>query len=109
MIKQINISGKIIKFKYVKRIPGEPKDVLGVFEPGQRLIYIRKQDKNEMAYTILHEIFHAILWNRGLHNILTLKKEEVLCDTFANSLVDLIKNNKEILNVIEGVKDGKIK
>ena len=56
MIKEIKIGKKIIKIKYVNKIPGERKDTLGVFEPGQRLIYIRKQDHDEQAYTLLHDI-----------------------------------------------------
>ena len=102
MIKSIVINNRKIKISVVKKIPDEDKRTLGCWFPGMRRIYIRKrQNKDEMNRTLLHEIWHAYLWTLGLHNLVNLKTEEVLCDTFSNLFIELTKN-KKIINLIRG-------
>lgn len=106
MIKDITIGKKKIKIKVVQKIPGEPKSVLGVFDAGDRIIYLRKQDQNELVYTLLHELMHAVIWNKSLHNLVKPNVEEVICDVMAETFVDFV-NNKELYSVIRKVRDGK--
>ena len=107
MIKELKLGKKIIKIKVVQKIPGEPKSVLGVFDPGDRVIYLRKQDKNEMMYTLMHEIMHAYIWHASLHNFVKPNVEELVCDTFANAFIDLANNG--FADLVEGVDNGKKK
>lgn len=107
MLKEIKIGNKKIKIKYVQKIPGEKKDVLGVFDSGDRIIYIRKQDKNEQMYTLLHEIFHCIIWQKSMHNLLKPDMEEIMCDIFAESFIQLVNNG--IDDLVRGIDNGKEK
>ena len=96
--KKIKINNREISVSIVKKIPGEQTRTLGVFDMGSRRIYLRAdQNKDEMLYTLLHEINHAILWTRGAHNLLTEKNEEVIVDSFADGFLNLIRNNKKLI------------
>ena len=103
MIKTITLNNRIIKISIVKKIPDEPKKTLGVFDAGDRKIWIKKRkSKDEMMYTLLHEINHAILWTQGAHNALKLKDEELVCDNFANGFMQLIRSNPKLIKLIKG-------
>lgn len=107
MIKEIKLGKKKIKIKVVQKIPGEKKSVLGLFDSGDRIIYLRNQDKDEMMYTLLHEIFHAILWQKSMHNLLKPDMEEVICDIFADSFIDMV--NSGLDDLVRGTDNGKEK
>lgn len=97
MIKEIKIGKKKIKIKVVDKIPGENKSVLGLFDSGERIIYLKKQNKQELYYTFVHELFHCILWTKSMHNLFKPNQEEIICDIFADAFIDLVNSGVDDL------------
>ena len=100
MIEQITLNNKTYKIEVVDQIPDENKDTLGRFDSETRTIYLRKHNEKEMVATLLHEIYHGILYNTGIHNLLDAEKEELFCDSFANGVSEIF-NNKELVKLIK--------
>jgi hypothetical protein len=74
----------------------ELPDHLGLCLPDQRVILLDKnQDAESMRHTLLHELLH------GIEQKLSLDMTEKQVDLLALGLLDLFRNNPELLRVFE--------
>jgi hypothetical protein len=79
----------------------EMPEHLGLCLPDQRKILLHEdQDKDSKKHTLLHELLHAI------EQKLSLNLTETQVDLMALGLLDLFRNNPELLVVFD---DGEIK
>lgn len=83
---------------------GQERDMpehLGLCLPDQRKILLHEdQDKDSKKHTLLHELIHAV------EQKLSLNLTETQVDLMALGLLDLFRNNPELLVVFD---DGEIK
>lgn len=55
---------------------------------GERTIRVHpNQHQDSKVQTLGHELMHGILWDSGLHYLLTEKMQEALCDAFGTWMV----------------------
>lgn len=100
-VRSINVLGKHINIKLVSEaklaeklnLDAEHYLVQGGWIPREACIYLNQDlSKDELKWTLIHEIVHAYLSISGLHNLLSRKLEESLCDCLAN-LASVISDN----------------
>ncbi len=78
----------------------------GEFDSVKKLIEINRElDTVDKVNTFIHEIFHAILWERGVTSEGGLldekdKDEEFLINTLTNGFIQVIQDNPIIIKVL---------
>jgi hypothetical protein len=86
MPKKLTIFGKTVKVKVVEL----PEDTCGDFE--KNVIRIRKSlSHDEQMGTLIHEIFHAILYNINISQIMPHELEEIIIENFTETLTQLFE------------------
>ncbi len=65
----------------------ETKGAMGMWYGQQRTIDIQSgMDASATLQTLLHEMAHIILWDSGVHNLLSKKKREAVVDAVGTYL-----------------------
>lgn len=71
---------------HIVKTPGDDENVMGMFDPVNRVIYIKKSLRGDQKWlTLYHELSHAALWDSGAHNLLPGDLEENICDAIATN------------------------
>ena len=59
--RELQVGESIYSIRFVRRIPDEPKDTVGLCDDGDKMIWIRLgQTPRERWKTLTHEIAHAL-------------------------------------------------
>jgi Zn-dependent peptidase ImmA (M78 family) len=84
-LEKVNVFGRVYPIVYEDL---SSENIWGDHLHDERMIRIDENltPENERA-TILHEVIHAILFESGLHSMLTRKLEETLCRSIENGLI----------------------
>lgn len=85
---EIHINDETYTIKFVKRIPGEKKDVVGLCDDTKRIIHVRSGlTKSQMFRTYLHEVLHAMdaEWEIKLTHRQVYLLEKALGDLFLSN------------------------
>lgn len=98
MPKYISVFGRKIPIKYVTspemlKLYPNPQGIaaMGLWAGDQRTIYINNEySKREQRYTLFHEVGHSIFTFTGLELILPAEIQEVIVQTFATLLEDIL-------------------
>lgn len=94
---QVEILGVNYEIKELDIVDENP-DVLGQIIYQKQLIEIKKSLPRDMKNTtILHEIVHGILFHSGKQE---LNKNEDLIESLSNSIYQILKSNKKLINSI---------
>lgn len=103
--KSITILGRKIKIRIVtaKKLQSLTGiGSIGAFDGDNLIIYLNNELSNrEMQITFFHECSHVFLNTVGLNQVISVKLAEVICESFANGIFDLvnsIKHKKQSLN-----------
>lgn len=56
--------------------------------------------ENQQALTLMHEIVHGIVHERGITNLIADKDQETVVDQFAKGVTNLIRDNPELIKHI---------
>jgi len=109
MLTEIDISELKIGYATiaVNEVAAIEKDYdYGEFDSTKKTITINKElNQTDKINTLIHEIFHAILWERGVADsggILDQKEkeEENIVNCLGNGFVQLIQDNPQIISVL---------
>lgn len=104
-ISQLKIGYSTIAVNEVAAIEKIDGDY-GEFDSDKKTISINKElDTTDKINTLIHEILHAILWERGVAGsggVLEEKEseEENIVFNIGNGLVQLIQDNPQIINLL---------
>ena len=61
----------------------------GYYEPGKNKITICSSLKgSEKIHTLLHEVFHAVIFRSSLYQVITPDIQEIVVDVFSTVLVE---------------------
>lgn len=78
---------------------GPAHEMVGIFKRGHGIIEIDLQQKpQEQGETLLHEVLHALVYDRNLS--MAEDVEERVVDTMAKALCALIRDNPTFFDVI---------
>jgi hypothetical protein len=95
--KSIKVYGRVFKVKYRK--PGDllkSKGALGLYHNYDTLIEVDLgQENHEIADTVLHELFHALIHIDGPR--LSIKTEEAYVGCLASGLVQVLRDNPKLI------------
>lgn len=88
--KSFTLFGETYKVKKLVKV--DKQDSWGEHDPVKNIIKIKKGlNQEQQQQTFYHEIFHVILSNLGYTE---LNKDEVLIDTMAKALHQIMKTSK---------------
>lgn len=98
MPKSVSVFGRKIPVKYLSaaemlKLYPNPAGVapMGLWSSPDRVIYIcNEYPKNEQRYTLFHEIGHTVMTFTGLELILPAEMQEVIVQTFATLIEDIV-------------------
>lgn len=86
MVKKIDVFGKSYKIVYVD-LSEEDKD--GATDNKKSLIEIDKTlTGRDLQHTLLHEMFHAVMYRLSISQALDDGAEEIIADSFATFLCE---------------------
>lgn len=94
MPKTIDIYGRKIPIKYISKTELEKyiAGAEGIWDTYTQAIYINKEaPRNIQLYYIYHEIGHAIKTFVGLDQILPPELQEIIVQSFATGIQDIIR------------------
>ena len=93
-VKTINIVGQNIKVRWTKEVFQDQygNNLCGFYEPATQTIVVQVgSNKREEQVIFLHEICHAIMHTVGLAQVIDLKLQEIIAESFAVVMYDLMK------------------
>ncbi len=89
--KSITILGRKFKIVQKKVLMYQDKPVLGLCDPGQKIIYLSKdQTDKEKLETLYHECVHGMLNISGIDQSISESENEIMCQLFTALFHDLI-------------------
>jgi len=85
---------------------GRLEDIEGYYLSSQAEIRINeKQCFSEQVATLIHESLHAIFYTYGMREIIDdEEKEEYIVNTISNGLMQVIKDNPKLIELIKNAK-----
>ena len=99
-MKDIKIGYKNYKIKSLDPIVSKCNEINGQFLASDGMIALSSTEDNiSHANTLIHEIFHAIVFQWGIE--LDDKEEEKICNTLANGLTTVYVDNPWLLPYIQ--------
>jgi hypothetical protein len=100
MAKEIKIGYRNYKIKNLDSIVSKCNEINGQFLATDGVIALSSdEDSIPHANTLIHEIFHAIVYQWGIE--LDDKEEEKICNTLANGLTTVLVDNPWLLPYIQ--------
>ena len=100
MAKEIKIGYRNYKIKNLDSIVSKCNEINGQFLATDGVIALSSdEDSISHANTLIHEIFHAIVYQWGVE--LDDKEEEKICNTLANGLTTVLVDNPWLLPYIQ--------
>lgn len=100
--RKIRICHLDFKIRMVEGSPGSP---LGEIHVSKQWIHIkRRQQKQTLADTCWHEVWHGVEEILGIHKI---RQEEVRMQLFAQFMVSLFRDNPEFIQEMLDLSAGK--
>jgi hypothetical protein len=100
MAKEIKIGYRNYKIKNLDSIVSKCNEINGQFLATDGVIALSSdEDSISHANTLIHEIFHAIVYQWGIE--LDDKEEEKICNTLANGLTTVLVDNPWLLPYIQ--------
>ena len=100
MAKEIKIGYRNYKIKNLDSIVSKCNEINGQFLATDGVIALSSdEDSVSHANTLIHEIFHAIVYQWGIE--LEDKEEEKICNTLANGLTTVLVDNPWLLPYIQ--------
>ena len=100
----INPNFKVMKYgrKSIKVLYSdlmETDNCYGLYDPNTQTVNFDQNMKGEVFLnTLLHEIFHIIIYNEGMN--IKDRGEEPIVNALGNGLVKVLKQNKKVRNFI---------
>ena len=95
--KVIKYGRKSIKVHYSDLIKTD--NCYGLYDPNTQTVNFDQNMKGEVFLnTLLHEIFHIIIYNEGMN--IKDRGEEPIVNALGNGLVKVLKQNKKVRNFI---------
>ena len=99
-MKDIKIGYKNYKIKNLDSIVSKCNEINGQFLASDGMIALSStEDSVSHANTLIHEIFHAIVYQWGIE--LDDKEEERICNTIANGLTTVFVDNPSLLSYLQ--------
>jgi hypothetical protein len=98
--KTIRVRGEEYKIKFVRRIPSNDPEDLGLCDPGERILYIRlKQSRIDIFKTYVHEVVHAIEAENDF-DIPHARANDIF-SKLADGLAEVLLNNFEVIEQLQ--------
>lgn len=114
--KSITILGRKIKISKVspeilRQLSGI--EASGLFDGDDLVIYLNRElSEREMLITLNHEFGHSLLNTVGISQVISPELAEIICDSFANGIFDLVislKPNKQLKTCKKKKKSSNVK
>ena len=98
-MKQIIFGSRIVKLNYIDKEVASKKKIFGEFDCDSNTITLDKSlDDIQMSNTLIHEICHLIHDHFKLE--LSAKAEELVCNSIANGIFDILYQNQDLLDFL---------
>ena len=98
-MKQIIFGSRIVKLNFIDKEVASKKKIFGEFDCDSNTITLDKSlDDIQMSNTLLHEICHLIHDHFKLE--LSAKAEELVCNSTANGICDILYQNQDLLDFL---------
>ena len=98
-MKQIIFGSRIVKLNYIDKEVASKKKIFGEFDCDSNTITLDKSlDDIQMSNTLIHEICHLIHDHFKLE--LSAKAEELVCNSIANGICDILYQNQDLLDFL---------
>ena len=98
-MKQIIFGSRIVKLNFIDKEVASKKKIFGEFDCDSNTITLDKSlDDIQMSNTLIHEIFHLIHDHFKLE--LSAKAEELVCNSTANGICDILYQNQDLLDFL---------
>ena len=98
-MKQIIFGSRIVKLNFIDKEVASKKKIFGEFDCDSNTITLDKSlDDIQMSNTLIHEICHLIHDHFKLE--LSAKAEELVCNSIANGICDILYQNQDLLDFL---------
>ena len=96
---EIVFGSRLIKLDFIDKDTADKKKIFGEFTSDKNLIILDKSlDNIQMINTVIHEVCHLIHDQYKLE--LSAKAEEVVCNSTANGICDILYQNQDLLDFL---------
>ena len=98
-LDKITFGSRIINLNLIDKEQASKKKIFGEFDCDNNTITLDKSlDNIQMSNTLLHEICHLIHDHFKLE--LSAKAEELVCNSTANGICDILYQNQDLLDFL---------
>jgi hypothetical protein len=98
-LDKITFGSRIINLNLIDKEVASKKKIFGEFDCDNNTITLDKSlDNIQMSNTLLHEICHLIHDHFKLE--LSAKAEELVCNSTANGICDILYQNQDLLDFL---------
>ena len=98
-LDKITFGSRIINLNLIDKEQASKKKIFGEFDCDSNTITLDKSlDNIQMSNTLLHEICHLIHDHFKLE--LSAKAEELVCNSTANGICDILYQNQDLLDFL---------
>jgi hypothetical protein len=98
-LDKITFGSRIINLNLIDKEQASKKKIFGEFDCDNNTITLDKSlDSIQMSNTLLHEICHLIHDHFKLE--LSAKAEELVCNSTANGICDILYQNQDLLDFL---------
>ena len=98
-LDKITFGSRIINLNLIDKEQASKKKIFGEFDCDSNTITLDKSlDDIQMSNTLLHEICHLIHDHFKLE--LSAKAEELVCNSTANGICDILYQNQDLLDFL---------
>lgn len=98
-MKEIIFGSRIIKLNFIEKELANKRNIFGEYDFNTNTITLDKSlDDIQMANTLIHESLHMILEHYSID--LPAKTEELVCNSTANGICDLLYQNQDLLEFL---------
>ena len=104
--KKVKINGVDYAVEYTKDLKDGDEILYGLFLEDKMLIQINTSNQTEVGMwrTLMHEIWHAIMFETDLkcrgYNHRKINDEEELAEMFSRSMYQIVRDNKELFECV---------
>jgi len=98
-LDKITFGSRIINLNLIDKEQANKKHIFGEFDSDTNIITLDKSlDDIQMSNTIIHEVCHLIHDHFKID--LSAKAEELVCNSIANGICDILYQNQDLLEFL---------